>query len=56
MADDLDTPISTMAVRLANNTQRVVLYEYEDVIVFLKPGSRLHGGFTGSVNPPITNS
>ena len=43
MADDLDTPISTMAVRLSNSTQRVVLYEYDDVIVFLKPGARLQG-------------
>ena len=52
MADDPEAPISTMAVRLANNTQRVVLYEYEEVIVFLKPGARLQGVFTGSENPP----
>lgn len=52
MADDLETPISTMAVRLSNSSARVVLYEYDDVIIFLKPGARLQGVFTGSENPP----
>lgn len=52
MADDLDTPISDMAVRLSNSTQLVVLYEFDDVIIFLKPGAKLQGVFTGSENPP----
>ena len=52
MSDDINTPISGMAVRLANSTQKVALYEFEDVIIFLKPGAKLQGVFTGSENPP----
>lgn len=52
MADDLETPISTMAVRLSNSSARVAVYEFEDVIIFLKPGARFQGAFTGSENPP----
>lgn len=52
MADALNPPISTMAIEVANSSELVAIYEYDDVIIFLKPGARLRGVFTGSDKAP----
>lgn len=45
-------PLPEVGVQLANSGRTTAIYEYEHVLVFLKPGAQMQAVFTGSEHAP----
>ncbi|WP_122467728.1 MULTISPECIES: hypothetical protein [Brevundimonas] len=57
MTDAQKTPLKPLpdtGVSLSNSSASVAIYEYDDVLVFLKPGAQMQAVFTGSEKPPTS--
>lgn len=47
-------PLPNTGVSLSNSSHLTAIYEYDDVLIFLKPGAQMQAVFTGSDKAPTS--